>query len=57
MSVVSDDVTYDKNNNEISRDSSLRDYMWEHLVSTLLGTIENQTFNIYNGSGAMENLN
>ena len=26
--------------------------MWEHLASTLLGTIENQTFNIYNGSGA-----
>ena len=47
-----DDVTYDKNNNEISRDCSLRDYMWEHLASTLLGTIENQTFNIYNGSGA-----
>ena len=33
-------------------DSSLRRYMWEHLASTLLGTNENQTFNIYNGSGA-----
>lgn len=33
-------------------DSSLRNYMWEHLASTLLGTNENQTFNIYNGSGA-----
>ena len=33
-------------------DRSLRDYMWEHLASTLIGTIENQTFNIYNGSGA-----
>ena len=31
---------------------SLRGYMWEHLASTLLGTIENQTFNIYTGSGA-----
>ena len=31
---------------------SLRSYMWEHLASTLLGTNENQTFNIYNGSGA-----
>ena len=29
----------------------LRQYMWQHLASTLLGTIENQTFNIYNGSG------
>ena len=29
----------------------LREYMWEHLASTLIGTIENQTFNIYNGSG------
>ena len=26
--------------------------MWEHLASTLLGTNENQTFNIYTGSGA-----
>ena len=33
-------------------DSSLRKYMWEHMASTLLGTNENQTFNIYNGSGA-----
>lgn len=33
-------------------DLSLRTYMWEHLASTLLGTNENQTFNIYNGSGA-----
>ena len=30
----------------------LREYMWEHLASTLLGTIENQTFNIYNGKGS-----
>jgi P4 family phage/plasmid primase-like protien len=31
--------------------AELREYMWEHLASTLIGTIENQTFNIYNGSG------
>tara|TARA_A100001015_G_scaffold251587_1_gene290697 strand:+ start:2555 stop:5260 length:2706 start_codon:yes stop_codon:yes gene_type:complete len=29
----------------------LRKYMWEHLSSTLIGTNENQTFNIYSGSG------
>ena len=27
-------------------------YMWEHLSSTLIGTNENQTFNIYTGSGS-----
>ena len=54
---------YNKNNkdivNEINAffeqlfpDDSLRNYMWQHLASTLLGTNENQTFNIYNGSGA-----
>lgn len=30
----------------------LRNYMWEHLASTLIGTTENQNFNIYTGSGA-----
>jgi P4 family phage/plasmid primase-like protien len=30
----------------------LRRYMWEHLASCLIGTNENQTFNIYTGSGA-----
>lgn len=30
----------------------LREYMWNHLSSTLIGTNENQTFNIYTGSGA-----
>ena len=30
----------------------LRNYMWEHLASTLIGTNDNQTFNIYTGSGA-----
>lgn len=29
----------------------LRDYMWEHAASCLLGTNQNQTFNIYKGSG------
>lgn len=31
---------------------ALRNYMWEHLASTLIGSNENQTFNIYTGSGA-----
>ena len=31
---------------------SLRDYMWEHLASTLIGENNDQTFNIYNGSGS-----
>ncbi|MBI96715.1 hypothetical protein CL656_06190 [bacterium] len=31
---------------------NVRKYMWEHLASSLLGTNENQTFNIFNGSGA-----
>ena len=30
---------------------SLRKYMWEHLASALIGTNENQTFNIYTGGG------
>lgn len=32
--------------------AELHKYMWEHLASTLIGTNENQTFNIYIGSGA-----
>ena len=32
-------------------DKDLRRYMWEHLASTLIGTNENETFNIYNGCG------
>jgi len=32
-------------------DKELRRYMWEHLASTLIGTNENETFNIYNGCG------
>ena len=30
----------------------LRIYMWEHLASCLLGTNQNQTFNIYTGVGS-----
>ena len=29
----------------------LRKYMWEHLASVLIGNNDNQTFNIYTGSG------
>jgi P4 family phage/plasmid primase-like protien len=32
-------------------DPNLRKYMWEHLASCLIGTIINQTFSIYKGSG------
>ena len=27
------------------------EYMWDHLASTLIGTNENQTFNMYTGVG------
>ncbi len=37
---------------ELFPDNDLRKYMWEHLASTIVGTNMNQTFNIYNGSGA-----
>jgi len=30
----------------------LRDYMWEHLASCLIGVNRDQTFNIYNGCGS-----
>ena len=30
----------------------LKEYMWQHLASTLVGTNENQTFNMYIGTGA-----
>ena len=36
---------------ELFPDEELRRYMWEHLASTLIGTNDNQTFNIYTGSG------
>ena len=37
--------------NEIFPNNDLREYMWQHLASCLIGTNENQTFNIYTGSG------
>ena len=37
---------------QIFPNENLRQYMWEHLASCLIGTNENQTFNIYTGSGA-----
>lgn len=33
-------------------EEELRNYMWEHLSSTLVGENNDQTFNIYNGSGS-----
>jgi len=33
-------------------ETELREYMWEHLASTIIGTNQNQTFNIYLGLGA-----
>ena len=36
---------------ELFPHEELRRYMWEHLASTLIGTNDNQTFNIYTGSG------
>ena len=32
-------------------DENLKRYMWEHLASVLIGTNQNQSFNIYTGSG------
>ena len=36
---------------ELFPDEMLCEYMWQHLASCLVGTNENQTFNIYTGSG------
>ena len=36
---------------ELFPNEELRKYMWDHLASILIGTNENQTFNIYTGSG------
>jgi P4 family phage/plasmid primase-like protien len=36
---------------ELFPNEELRKYMWEHLSSTLIGNNDNQTFNIYTGSG------
>ena len=37
---------------ELFPNPELKKYMWQHLASVLIGTNENQTFNIYTGSGA-----
>lgn len=37
--------------NQLFPNEQLRGYMWEHLASVLIGTLDNQTFNIYTGSG------
>jgi P4 family phage/plasmid primase-like protien len=37
---------------ELFPNTELRKYMWEHLASCLVGTNENQTFNIYTGGGS-----
>ena len=37
--------------NQLFPNKELREYMWEHLSSTLIGNNDNQTFNIYTGSG------
>lgn len=36
---------------ELFPNEELNRYMWEHLASVLIGTNDNQTFNIYTGSG------
>ena len=36
---------------EIFPNKDLEEYMWQHLASCLVGTNENQTFNMYTGSG------
>ena len=37
--------------NQLFPNPELRNYMWEHLSSVLLGKNTNQTFNIYTGRG------
>lgn len=32
-------------------DENLKEYMWQHLASVLIGNNDNQTFNMYTGSG------
>ena len=58
-------IIFDKNNNDhikykkeideffnqLFTNKELRRYMLEHFASTLIGTNENETFNIYNGVG------
>jgi P4 family phage/plasmid primase-like protien len=47
---LSDDI--DDFMNQLFPSIELRQYMWDHLASCLIGTNDNQTFNIYTGSGA-----
>lgn len=50
-----DDNTVEEINSFMSQlfpDEELKNYMWEHLASTLIGDNNDQTFNIYNGSGS-----
>jgi P4 family phage/plasmid primase-like protien len=47
---ISDDI--DEFMNQLFPNPDLNKYMWEHLASCLIGTNDNQTFNIYTGSGA-----
>ena len=56
---ITDMSKYDSLQNEIFEfmeqlfpENKLNKYMWQHLASCLLGTNDNQTFNIYTGSGA-----
>jgi len=37
--------------NQLFPNEELRKYMWDHLASTFIGNNDNQTFNIYTGSG------
>ena len=37
---------------ELFPNVSLRDYMYQHLASCMLGTNQNQTFNVYKGAGS-----
>ena len=47
---ISDDI--DEFMDQLFPNPELKKYMWEHLASCLIGTNDNQTFNIYTGSGA-----
>ncbi len=46
--IISDIETFIE---QLFPEKDLREYMWQHLASCLIGTNENQTFNIYTGSG------
>jgi len=66
MSTGIDYVPYDENNAEHIQTAKeltefmdklfpipdLKQYMWDHLASCLIGTNKNQTFNVYHGSGS-----